>query len=127
VGVKPVATLAERLVGRRCYIGWPFLVEAQITSIADGLFTYRSGKGGSSSGSAGAAAGGGVVRQPMDAHEVATWPAHTEQLARVYARRGIVLNDVEAIVTVRPFKARAPTYPRTRTQAQQQAWWVVHT
>ena len=97
--------MAERLVGQRCYVGWPFLVEAMVTRVADGMFEYR--RNANATGGGGKRGGGpGVIREPMENYEVKAWPSYAEQLERVYQRRGINTGPVEIILNVRPFKVR---------------------
>ena len=107
-GDQTASELAERLVGRRCYVGWPFLIEAMVTRVVDGLFSYRRVGGDApprdrKSGGAGA---GRVVREPMEPYEVKAWPSNVEALERTYARRGIITGPVNVVLTVRPIKVR---------------------
>jgi len=95
-------------VGRRCYIGWPFLIEAVVTRVVDGLFGYRrvGGDAAPRDRKSSGAAGARMVREPMEPYEVKAWPSNVEVLERTYARRGIITGPVNVILTVRPIKVR---------------------
>jgi len=95
-------------VGRRCYIGWPFLIEAVVTRVVDGLFSYRrmGGDAAPRDRKSSGAAGARMVREPMEPYEVKAWPSNVEVLERTYARRGIITGPVNVVLTVRPIKVR---------------------
>ena len=99
-------SIAERLLGKRCFVGWPFLVEALVTRISDGYFTYRRSVPSrmASAGSANAVAGPQVVQDPVDPEDASNWESLVGSLENAYSRRGIKTGPIHVVLSVRPFK-----------------------
>lgn len=90
--------LAERMIGERTFMGWPFLQEGQVVNISDALFRYE--KLVVTPGSPPK-----VVSTPHTLHGLSQWKTMTERIEHHYSKRcGVLCGMVEVLLHVRPLK-----------------------
>ena len=90
--------IAGKMIGRRTFIGWPFLQEGMVSAVSDSLFKYEKvavipGKPPR------------VIANPHSQHGLAIWKSKAEQKEQFYSKRcGVITGDIEILVHVRPLK-----------------------
>ncbi|KAI0671842.1 exonuclease II [Trametes maxima] len=95
---RKVEAIAEKLIGNRIFIGWPFLQEGSVSSISDSLFTYEKlvvspGRPPK------------VVSNPHTQQGLSLWKSKAEKIERYYSKRcGVITGNVEVLLHVRPLK-----------------------
>lgn len=93
--------VAQKYVGERVFIGWPFLQEGKVVAISDSLFKYEK-----LSVVPGAPAK--VIGTPHAYQALGHWKSKAERIESVYSKRGGVLTgEVEVLLHVRPLKGRS--------------------
>ncbi|KAG9109509.1 hypothetical protein FRC07_008294, partial [Ceratobasidium sp. 392] len=94
-GVK-ASSIAEGMIGRRTFIGWPFLTEALVVAVSDDLFKHeRQSFGGTSK----------IVANPHHGEQLSKWRRSAERIATTYSKRfAVEVGDVEILLHVRPLK-----------------------
>ena len=92
----PTADIAQRLLGKRTFIGWPFLKEGLVVGVSDASAKYEKVeliKGGPAK----------VMRTPHSPNAVGIWKGKAEKIENVYSKKaGVVLGSVDVLVHVRP-------------------------
>ncbi|KAG0209900.1 hypothetical protein BGX28_009867 [Mortierella sp. GBA30] len=84
--MKPEA-LALSKIGKRIYVGWPFLKEGIVTSISDEMFRYEVQVQGRNKV---------VVKTPHRTNSFDTWRKRVDKIETLYTRRfGVVISDIE--------------------------------
>ncbi|TFY75929.1 hypothetical protein EWM64_g8082 [Hericium alpestre] len=95
---KKAEPLAQELVGKKTYIGWPFLQEGKVVAISDSLFKYEKM----------AIVQGGplkVVSTPHSQNGLGLWKQKSERIEKVYSKKcGVVTGNVDVLLHVRPLK-----------------------
>ncbi|GAA6005367.1 hypothetical protein JCM11491_002675 [Sporobolomyces phaffii] len=87
--------VAQRLVGQRVFVGYPYLREALVESIEDELFKYEKDERN----------GGGIYSTPKHQGSVIQWKRSTDKIEHVYSKsRGCLIGQVEVLVNARPLK-----------------------
>ena len=92
--------LAKAQLGRKVYVGYPFLSEAKIIRVSDELFSYSMPTAGS----------GPPVAIPHGPQEIDMWRKKTERIESVYSKRlGMLIGQVESLVHVEMLKGLKKT------------------
>ncbi|KAK7006346.1 exoribonuclease 1 [Favolaschia claudopus] len=93
---RSAQAVAEEMVGRRAFVGWPFLREGLVVGVSDSLFSYEK-----------VVMGGveKVVGSPHAPHAVGMWRQRAERIEGTYSKRsGVITGGVEVLLHVRPLK-----------------------
>jgi 5'-3' exoribonuclease 1 len=78
--------LAEQLIGTRCFVGWPFLIEAYISCVNDEMFQYVKDERG-------------VFKRPQSEAGQDRFYGSSEKIESVYSKRfGTIIGPVETLV-----------------------------
>lgn len=86
---------AKAKLGKKCFVGYPFLQEAKIVRVSDELFEYSLAEDGS----------GEVVTRDHNGREINDWSAKADRTESFYsARLGIIIGNVESMVHVEMLK-----------------------
>jgi 5'-3' exoribonuclease 1 len=94
------ADVAADVLGRRTFVGWPFLQEGLVVAVSDSLFKYEK-----MSVIPGAPAR--VVSNPHAPHGLGHWKAKAEKIEQTYSKRfAVVTGDIEVLLHVRPLKGQ---------------------
>ncbi|PKS07951.1 hypothetical protein jhhlp_006563, partial [Lomentospora prolificans] len=89
---------AIQKLGRRCFVGYPFLQEAKIIKVSDSHFNYELD------------ANGRLSQTPMTGKELNEFPKEANYIENWHARRlGITIGTVEALVHVHMLKGLVKT------------------
>jgi 5'-3' exoribonuclease 1 len=95
---KPV-DIAVEMIGKRTFIGWPFLREGLVTAISDSLFRYEAPMHTTKVGA------NNVIANPHSPTGVHTWKRKAEQIEETYSKRfGVIIESVEVLLHVSPIK-----------------------
>ncbi|KAJ6560949.1 exonuclease II [Mycena sp. CBHHK59/15] len=90
--------IAREMVGRRTFMGWPFLQEGLVVAVSDSLFKYE--KMAVVPGSPEK-----VVSNPHAPHGLGHWKMKAERIEQVYSKRsGVITGAVDVLLHVRPLK-----------------------
>ncbi len=82
----PTEQHARNRLGKRVFVGWPFLWEARVVSMADEFFEYTLESGQ-------------VVKNPHTQRTEVRFFKQSESLERFYSKRyGVIVGSVEVIV-----------------------------
>ncbi|KAI1414224.1 exoribonuclease 1 [Hypoxylon sp. FL1857] len=91
---------AKVKLGRRCYVGYPFLQEAKITRVSDELFDYSLSADGS----------GQVIQTHHSGKDIEEWNKKSSRIENFYSKRlGIIIGSVESMVHVEMLKGLIKT------------------
>lgn len=91
---------AKAKLGKRCFVGYPFLQEAKIVRVSDELFDYALDESGS----------GQVVVKDHANREIDDWQKNARYWEDFYSKRlGILIGDVESMVHVDMLKGLIKT------------------
>lgn len=97
-GIKP-EDVAQLLVGKRVFVGYPYLKEALVTAVSDELFRYDVDE---------MPPGSGVFRAHSSPHSgagVSAWKRSADKLEHTASkRRGVLIGPVELIVHAKVIK-----------------------
>jgi 5'-3' exoribonuclease 1 len=84
--VKPEA-LALSKIGKKVYVGWPFLKEGIVSSISDEMFKYELQVQGRNKV---------VIKTPHRTNSFDTWRKRSDRIETLYNKRfGVVIGDIE--------------------------------
>jgi 5'-3' exoribonuclease 1 len=95
---RKVEDIAQEMVGKRTFIGWPFLQEGLVTAVSDSMFKYEKlvvvpGTPAK------------VVSNPHFHQGLSHWKSKAERIESVYSKKcGVITGDVDVLVHVRPLK-----------------------
>jgi 5'-3' exoribonuclease 1 len=95
---RKVEDIAKEMVGKRTFIGWPFLQEGLVTAVSDALFKYEKlvlvpGTPAK------------IVSNPHVQQGLGHWKSKAERIVSVYSKKcGVITGDVDVLVHVRPLK-----------------------
>lgn len=93
------ASFAKAMLNQRVHVGYPFLQEALVVCVSDELFDYVQVDGEEH-----------VVSIPHSPHQANDWRKKANKIESHYSRRlGMIIGDVESIVTVRMLKGLMKT------------------
>ncbi|KAH8925698.1 hypothetical protein BT69DRAFT_1093018 [Atractiella rhizophila] len=88
-----VEEVARALLGKRIYVGWPYLQEARVSKVTDELFTYNFDDAGR------------VEGRPQGTEALVSFRKLSERLEHVYSKRmGTIIGNVEVILQVQLLK-----------------------
>ncbi|KAK3402994.1 XRN 5'-3' exonuclease N-terminus-domain-containing protein [Sordaria brevicollis] len=91
---------AKRKLGKRCFVGYPFLQEAKIVGVSDELFDYKLAEDGS----------GQVVTVHHSPRDIENWGKTAHRIEHFYSKRlGILIGPVESLVQVHMLKGLIKT------------------
>lgn len=97
-GVK-ASTIAEQMIGKRTFIGWPFLTEALVVAVSDDLFKHERQTVGRTTK---------IVANPHHGDQLSKWRRSAERIATIYSKRFAVdVGDVDVLLHVRPLKGKS--------------------
>jgi 5'-3' exoribonuclease 1 len=91
-------TIAHDMIGRRIFVGWPFLHEAMVSSVSDSLFRYENlvvipGTPPK------------LVPTPHSPSGLGQWKTKAEKIEYTYSKRfGVITGPVDVLLHVRPLK-----------------------
>ncbi|EJD45961.1 hypothetical protein AURDEDRAFT_63788 [Auricularia subglabra TFB-10046 SS5] len=89
---KTAEQLAQQMLGRRAFLGWPFLHEGLVVAISDSQYKYTKPQGQ-------------VVASRMQYEASNVWRRKVERLTHLYSKRfGVIVGDVDVLVQARPLK-----------------------
>ncbi|KAJ3715996.1 exonuclease II [Lentinula raphanica] len=92
--------IGRQMLGKRVFIGWPFLSEGMVVGVSDELFRYEKGQVG--------APGRGVEKvlgTPHSQSGLGLWKMKADKIEGVYSKRfGVITGPVDVLVHVRPLK-----------------------
>lgn len=95
---RKVEDIAKEMVGKRTFIGWPFLQEGLVTAVSDSLFKYEKlvlVPGTPEK----------VVSNPHSHQGLSHWKGKAERIESIYSKKcGVITGDVDVLVHVRPLK-----------------------
>ncbi|PLN77665.1 XRN 5'-3' exonuclease N-terminus-domain-containing protein [Aspergillus taichungensis] len=98
-GNRSSSELAKTKLGKRVYVGYPFLQEALVVRVSDELFDYTLPEGEQH-----------VVATPHTEVQIAQWKKKADRIEGQYGRRlGMVIGSVESMVHVQPLKGLIKT------------------
>lgn len=90
--------VASELVGKKTYIGWPFLREGLVAAVSDSLFKYEK-----ISIVPGAPAK--AVGTPHSQKGLGLWKMRADSIQQTYSKRsGIITGEVDVLLHVRPLR-----------------------
>jgi 5'-3' exoribonuclease 1 len=90
--------IVNKMVGKRTFIGWPFLQEGLVIALSDSLFKYE--KMAVVPGSQPK-----FISNPLVPHEIGHWKTNAERIETFYSEKlGVMVGSVNVLVHVRPLK-----------------------
>ncbi|KAI0303658.1 exonuclease II [Multifurca ochricompacta] len=90
--------IAQDLIGRRTFSGWPFLQEAMVVGVSDALFKYEKM-------TVVPGAPSKVVQNPHSKLGLTMWKNKAERIESVYSKKcGVLTGGVDILLHVRPLK-----------------------
>jgi len=88
--------IAQEMVGKRTFIGWPFLQEGLVAAVSDSLFKYEKMSivsGGPQK----------IISNPHPPHGLGHWKMKAERIETFYSKKlGVIMGSVDVLVHVRP-------------------------
>ncbi|KAL8659842.1 MAG: hypothetical protein Q9226_000207 [Calogaya cf. arnoldii] len=91
---------AKENIGKRVYVGYPFLSEAKIIRVSDELFSYSQPETGT----------GPPVAVPHGPHEIDLFHRKAERIESIYSKRlGMIIGPVETLIHVDMLKGLKKT------------------
>lgn len=88
--------IGKEVLGKRTFIGWPFLQEGMVVALSDDLFRYEKVLVGGTQK---------VIGTPHNQHGLGYWRSKADRIENVYSKRfGVVTGPVEVLLHVRPLK-----------------------
>lgn len=95
---KKVETIAEEMVGKKVFVGWPFLQEGLVVGVSDSLFKYEMMTVVPGSKPK-------VISNPHAPYGLSHWKGKAERIESFYSKKlGVVTGGVDVLVHVRPLK-----------------------
>ena len=96
--------IAKEMVGKRTFIGWPFLQEGRVVAVSDSLSRYEEMMVIPGSPTK-------IVANPHAPQGLSHWKSKAERTEQMYSKKcGVITGDVEVLVHVRPLKGERPLY-----------------
>ncbi|KAL8738071.1 MAG: hypothetical protein Q9181_001095 [Wetmoreana brouardii] len=91
---------AKEKLGKRVYVGYPFLSEAKVIRVSDELFAYSLPETGD----------GPSIAVPHGPQEIDLWHRKAERIEAVYSKRlGIIIGHIETLIHVDMLKGLKKT------------------
>lgn len=95
---RKTADVAEEMIGKRAFVGWPFLQEGLVQAVSDSLFKHEritAIPGGPTR----------VVANPHAPHGVGIWASKAARIEETYSKRGgVITGAINILLHVRPLK-----------------------
>lgn len=96
-GTKTEA-IARDMVGKRTFVGWPFVREAMVVAVSDHLFKFEKVKFGDGRSTK-------VLGSPHSPQGISYWKNKAEKIEHYYSKRlGVMTGSIEVLLHVRPLK-----------------------
>ncbi|KAJ7067517.1 exonuclease II, partial [Mycena amicta] len=90
--------VAREMIGKRTFVGWPFLREGMVVAVSDSLFKYEKM-------SVVPGAPQRVISNPHSPHGLGHWKMKAERIEQMYSKRtGVITGPVDVLLHVRPLK-----------------------
>ncbi|KAJ7157550.1 exonuclease II [Mycena crocata] len=90
--------VAREMIGKRTFMGWPFLQEGLVVSVSDSLFKYEKMVVVPGSPEK-------VISNPHAPHGLGHWKMKAERIEQTYSKRaGVITGAVDVLLHVRPLK-----------------------
>ncbi|KAF8340315.1 uncharacterized protein EI90DRAFT_2905979 [Cantharellus anzutake] len=87
--------IAQDMLGKKVYYGWPFLQEGLVVAVSDEFTCHELDTGGPKK----------IVSFPQDPDSVSTWKRNAFQIEELYSKRyAVLIGLVEVLLHVRPLK-----------------------
>ena len=94
---KGAAEIAEMMVGKKTYIGWPFLQEGLVVAVSDEMFRHEMRPFGVGQER--------LAGEPHSPVEQSNWRRNAIRIEQVYSKRfAVITGPVELLLHVRPLK-----------------------
>lgn len=94
---KGAAEIAGLMVGKKTYIGWPFLQEGLVVAVSDEMFRHELRPFGVGQER--------LAGQPHSPIELSNWRRNAARIEQLYSKRyGVITGPVELLLHVRPLK-----------------------
>lgn len=90
--------IANEMIGRRTFVGWPFLQEGMVSAVSDSLFKYEKvsiipGRPPR------------VISNPHSTQGLGHWKSKAEKIEYFYSKRcGVITGSIDVLLHVRPLK-----------------------
>ena len=95
---EKIEDIASETIGKRIFVGWPFLQEGLVVAASDSLLKYE--KMTVIPGSPPR-----VISNPHSPHGLHHWKVKAEKIEDVYSKRcGVITGSIEVLLHVRPLK-----------------------
>ncbi|TDL19946.1 hypothetical protein BD410DRAFT_726523 [Rickenella mellea] len=108
---KKTETIAQQMVGKRTFIGWPFLREGMVIAVSDSLFKYEKVAFGDGKQTR-------VLSNPHAPQGIQHWKGKAERIESIYSKRmGVITGQVDVLLHVRPLKGECRHADRVDTGA----------
>lgn len=92
--------IANDMVGKRVFVGWPFVREAIVVAVSDYLFKFEKVKFGDGKETK-------VLGNPHTPQGINFWKSRAENIETHYSRQlGVITGPVEILLHVRPLKGK---------------------
>lgn len=96
--------IAKEMVGKRTFVGWPFLQEGRVVAVSDSLFKYEPIVVIPDSPPK-------IVASPHSPHGLSHWKMKAERIEQMYSKKcGVLTGDIEVLVHVQPLKGERTLY-----------------
>ncbi|EGO24206.1 hypothetical protein SERLADRAFT_467129 [Serpula lacrymans var. lacrymans S7.9] len=90
--------VAREMVGKRTFVGWPFLQEGFVVAVSDSLFKYEQMIVVPGSAPK-------IISNPHAQYALSHWKAKAERIEHMYSKKcGVITGDIDVLVHVRPLK-----------------------
>ncbi|TFK49939.1 hypothetical protein OE88DRAFT_1752007 [Heliocybe sulcata] len=95
---RKVEAIAQEMIDKKAFIGWPFLREGLVVAVSDELFKYEKM-------SVVPGAPKKVVSNPHSQQGLSLWKSKAERIDYYYSKRcGVIAGDIDILIHVRPLK-----------------------
>ncbi|KAI6039713.1 exonuclease II [Pisolithus marmoratus] len=96
---RKIEEIAKEMVGKRTFVGWPFLREGLVVAVSDSMFKYEQMVVVPGSAPR-------IIANPHSAPQgLSHWKSKAERIQYIYSKRcGVITGDVDVLVHVRPLK-----------------------
>jgi 5'-3' exoribonuclease 1 len=89
--------IARLMVGKRTFIGWPFLTEGLVVAVSDELFRHEKRPFGNGQEK--------VMGDPHSPADITNWRRRTSRIEDTYSKRfAVITGQVEILLHVRPLR-----------------------
>jgi 5'-3' exoribonuclease 1 len=97
-----VEDIARMLIGKRTFVNWPYLQEAQISAVSDELFRYELDETNPT----------GVIKIPHRQNDAINWRKTADRVEFVYSKRfGVIIGNVDVVLHGHLLKGERALFP----------------